>query len=184
MSRFIDQLMLVNNILPWEHASHDEPGVGLGRVAQDVAMHLNDDIERIFIPVTSQDPIGPMAFYLARKLNGLGIDTIVPKTPWAKTVERVIEESRVDVTAPARVIPTFVNAAEYLEDRSVSRLRRLKLGKNALVIVTSEPFVYGAMDYQQEYMHVPLVERSARVAQGAVYSVDLKAFGIDTSATS
>lgn len=171
-SEHITEMALVRTIRPWEHASTAEHKDELEAIGTSLQLGLSDEVGTLYVPVTRDENIGRVAYYLAQSLNKNGLHTITPDSSKAQEFGDLILSTRTDASAARHAIPEMVELANSLAQLHLSR----KVGAGALIVVTSEPFILGALRHQEEAHAIPPHARTFRVESGEVVPVDLTVF--------
>lgn len=179
-SEHIDSMALVRTIRPWRHGSSEENSDTLRRIGTNIRLGLEDEeIHNLLVPISSDETAGRMAYYLAKSLNESGLHALPLNVVDTPELIELIEDNRLQ-PAPAAVPKMIRHANEYAAMNNARESQARSVGRNALIIVTSEPFILSVANHQEEVNGVPLRDQTYSIEEGGVLPVDLKAFGIHT----
>lgn len=179
-SEHIDNMALVRTIRPWRHGSSEENAEKLRSIGTNIRLGLEDEeINNLLVPITGDETVGRMAFYLAESLNESGIHALKLNVLDTPGLVDLIEDTQLQ-HAPDAVPKMIQYANEYTDLKYARDAQARSIGRNALIIVTSEPFMLSVANHQEQVNGVPLPDQTYSIEQGGVLSVDLKAFGIST----
>ena len=171
----IDKMALVRTVRPFELTTQNGSAELLKRIETTIHLGFEDKkIDSLTLPLSSDESLGKTAFYLARQLTEGGLNVYTPDEHEAPELHEVILENRLNFDNAHTSLPAMLRTAEDYNLLSTAKGRTL--GRSALIVVTSEPFMLSVASHQERQLGIPIADQTNDIPQGGVLPVNIELF--------